>query len=77
MLYKIINLKNQRLIGGLLILFIALFAVAFLTIASSYFNTTEINLAITHCYENKGEVVLEIHNNFTHAYSFECIRDTQ
>ena len=39
------NLKNQRLIGGLLILFVALFAVAFLTIASSYFNTSEINFS--------------------------------
>ena len=64
--------KNRRFTGILWILVVAIFGVAFLTIASSYFNTTEINLASTRCYEVDGEVILEIHNNFTSAYSFEC-----
>jgi len=51
---------------------IALFGVSFITHTYSYFNTEEINLLITGCYENGGEVILEIHNNFTSSYSFEC-----
>ncbi|EPD52115.1 hypothetical protein MHH33_13240 [Paenisporosarcina sp. FSL H8-0542] len=64
--------KNRHFTGGLLILVLALFGFAFLTISSSYFNTSEINLASTRCYEIGGEVILEIHNNFTSEYSFEC-----
>ncbi|WP_277586600.1 hypothetical protein [Psychrobacillus antarcticus] len=66
--------KNKHFIGVLLILAMALFGVAFLTIAYSYFNTSEISLLTTGCYEVGGEVILEIHNNFTSAYSFECKR---
>ena len=66
--------KNKHLTGVILILVMALFGVAFLTIASSYFNTSEINLASTRCYEIGGEVILEIHNNFTSEYSFKCKR---
>ncbi len=64
--------KNKHFKGALLILVMALFGVAFLTITYSYFNTAEINLAITGCYEIGGKVILEIHNNFTSEYSFEC-----
>lgn len=64
--------QNKHFIRVLLILVMALFGVAFLTITYSYFNTTEINLAITGCYEIGGKVILEIHNNFTSEYSFEC-----
>lgn len=63
---------SRRFVGVLWIIIITILTVAFLTIASSYFNTKEINLASTLCYEVGGEVILEIHNNFTSAYSFEC-----
>lgn len=66
--------KNKYFTGVLLILVMVLFGFAFLTIAYSYFNTSEINLLITGCYEIDGEVILEIHNNFTSEYSFECKR---
>ena len=66
--------KNKHFTGVLLILVMVLFGVAFLTISSSYFNTSEINLLITGCYEIGGEVILEIHNNLTSEYSFECKR---
>ncbi|RRN67894.1 hypothetical protein EI200_21055 [Peribacillus simplex] len=65
-------LKNKHFTGVLWILVIALFGVAFLTSASSFFNTKEINLASTRCSEIGGEVILEIHNNLTSEYSFEC-----
>lgn len=64
--------KNKHFTGVLWILFIALFGVAFLIIASSYFNTSEINLASTRCNEVGGEGILKIHNNLTSTYSFEC-----
>ena len=65
-------LKNKHFTGVLLILVMALLGVAFLMITYSYFNTKEINLLITGCYENGGEAILEIHNNLTSNYSFEC-----
>ncbi|MGN4127782.1 hypothetical protein ACMGD3_22685 [Lysinibacillus sphaericus] len=64
--------RKKYFAGVLWILVIALFGVAFLTISSSYFNTKQINFASTRCYEMGGEVILEIHNNFTSEYSFEC-----
>lgn len=64
--------KRKHFSRVLLILVLALFGVTILTIASSYFNTSEINLASTRCYEMGGEVILEIHNNFTSEYSFKC-----
>ncbi|PZX07546.1 hypothetical protein C7437_101664 [Psychrobacillus insolitus] len=64
--------KNKYFSGVLWILAIALLAVSLLTHAYSYFNTKEINLFSTECYENDGEVILEIHNNITGEYSFEC-----
>ena len=69
---KLTVLKNKYFTGVLWILLLALFGVAFLTITSSYYNTAEINLAITGCNEIGGKVILEIHNNFTSEYSFEC-----
>ncbi|MEI4769984.1 hypothetical protein WAX74_10060 [Psychrobacillus sp. FJAT-51614] len=54
------------------ILVIALFGVIFTTIAISYFNTKEINLASIRCHEIGGKVILEIHNSLTSEYSFEC-----
>ncbi|MGE7093645.1 hypothetical protein ACQKII_19745 [Lysinibacillus sp. NPDC048646] len=64
--------RNKYFGEVLWILVIALFGVAFLTISTSYFNTKQINLVSTRCYELGGEVILEIHNNFTSEYSFEC-----
>lgn len=64
--------KQSRFTGIVWILVIAIFGGAFLMIASSYFNTAEINLLSTRCYEVGGEVVLKIYNNFTSEYSFEC-----
>ncbi|QDP99319.1 hypothetical protein FOH38_01425 [Lysinibacillus fusiformis] len=64
--------RNKYFTQVLWILVIALFGVAFLTISSSYFNTKQINLAITRCNEMGGEVILEIHNNFSSEYSFKC-----
>ncbi len=65
-------LKNKYITGALLILFTALLVVAFLMITDSYFNTKEINLLVTGCYESGGEIILEIQNNLTSNYSFEC-----
>lgn len=64
--------KKKDLKGVLWLFIIALFGVSFITHTYSYFNTKEINLLITGCYENGGEVILEIHNNLTSNYSFEC-----
>lgn len=49
-----------------------LLVVFFLVISTSYLNTKEIRLLTSGCYENRGEVIIEIHNNLTSAYSFEC-----
>ncbi|MFJ8235519.1 hypothetical protein ACIQ34_07190 [Ureibacillus sp. NPDC094379] len=64
--------KNKYLTSVLWILVLALFVLSFLMHAYSYFNTKEINLFSSQCYEKEGEVILEIHNNLTSEYSFEC-----
>lgn len=64
--------KKKDLKGFLWLFVIALFGVSFITHTYSYFNTKEINLLSTRCYEIGGEVKLEIHNNLTSDYSFEC-----
>ena len=64
--------KSKYFKSILSILVIALFGVSLLTHAYSYFNTKEINLISTQCYEIGGEAILEIHNNITSEYSFEC-----
>lgn len=66
--------ETKHFTGVLWVLVIALLGVAFLMIESSYFHTKEINNASTRCYEVGGKVILEIHNNFTTEYSFECKR---
>ncbi|RWZ58570.1 hypothetical protein EQV77_06280 [Halobacillus fulvus] len=61
----------------LVLLFVVLFAVIaglFIMMTSSYFNTKEIDLLVSGCYENGGKVMLEIHNTLTSSYSFECER---
>lgn len=69
---KIIIFRNKNFKAVLWLFVIALFIVSFLTHSSSYFNTKEINLLSTGCYEIGGEAILEIHNNLTSIYSFEC-----
>jgi hypothetical protein len=64
--------KNKHVIGISWILVTFLLVASFLTIASIYFNTKEISSFSSQCYENGGRVILEIHNNFTNEYSFEC-----
>ncbi|QFF99363.1 hypothetical protein PB01_11320 [Psychrobacillus glaciei] len=64
--------KKENLKGILWLFIIAFFGVSFLTHTDSYFNTKAINLLITGCYVNGGEAILEIHNNLTSNYSFEC-----
>jgi hypothetical protein len=65
-------LKNKYFIGISWILATLLLVVSFLVISTSYFNTQEIRLMTSECYENSGEVIIEIHNNLTNEYSFEC-----
>ena len=65
-------LKNKYIIGISLILATLLLVMSFLVISTSYSNTKEISVFTSGCYENGGEVTLEIHNNLTSAYSFEC-----
>lgn len=69
---KVNIFKNQYVIVILSIIVTLLLVVSFLIISTSYFNTSEINLFTSQCYENGGEVILEIHNDFTSEYSFEC-----
>lgn len=64
--------KNRYFIGVSWILVTLLFVVSFLVISTSYMNTQEISLLTSGCYENSGEVLIEIHNNLTSDYSFEC-----
>lgn len=66
------SLKSKYFIAVSLILAIFLLVVSFLVISASYFNTKEISLFTSECYANSGEVIIEIHNNLTNEYSFEC-----
>ena len=65
-------LKSKHFVGVLWILATFLLVAFFLVISISYFNTKEINAFTSGCYENGGEVILEIHDNITSKYSFEC-----
>ena len=68
-----LNIFKIKHFKGILSILVPLLLVAsFLTIGTSYFNTKEINTLSSQCYENDGEVILEIHNNLTSKYSFEC-----
>ncbi|MFG6146929.1 hypothetical protein [Halobacillus sp. B23F22_1] len=65
---------NKYFISASIVLVTLLLVVSFLLMTSSYFNTKEINRFTSQCYDHGGEVILEIHNNFTNDYSFECKR---
>lgn len=65
--------KSRHFVGTLLVtVTLFLLVASFLTISTSYFNTKEINALSSQCYKNGGEVIIDIHNNFTSKYSFEC-----
>jgi hypothetical protein len=64
--------KNRYFIGFSLVLATLSIVVCVLTIVSSYFNTKEISSVTSQCYENGGVAILEIHNNITSEFSFEC-----
>jgi hypothetical protein len=64
--------KNKYFIGISWALSTLLLVVCVLTIASSYFNTKVISSVTSKCYENGGVAILEIHNNITSEFSFEC-----
>ncbi|BCB06068.1 hypothetical protein KH172YL63_42010 [Bacillus sp. KH172YL63] len=61
--------KNKYL---LLMLSAFIFTVSFLIISYRYFNSKEINMLTSSCYENQGNVMLEIYDHVTKRYSFEC-----
>ena len=65
-------LKNKSVIGVFSIIMLLLVVALVLTISTSYLNTKELNNISTKCYENNGVAKLEIHNNLTNRYSFEC-----
>lgn len=68
-----ISIFNRKDLKGIAWLFVlVLFAGAILMITTSYYHNSEINLLLTGCYKNGGEAILEIHNNLTGSYSFEC-----
>jgi len=64
--------KNKYVTGVLLIALTLLLVVSLLIASASYFNTKEIGALSSQCHENRGEETLEIHNNLTSKYSFEC-----
>ena len=64
------KIKNRFEIGFLL-LFIVL-ACSIALHVEKYFNLKEIKLASSRCYEAGGEVIVEIYNELTGSYYFEC-----
>ncbi|MHA6258941.1 hypothetical protein ACXYMX_03395 [Sporosarcina sp. CAU 1771] len=65
-------LKSRVFKGVWSIVTIPIVVALFLMLTTSYFNTKEINLLTSGCYENGGVVNMVIHNNLTGSYSFEC-----
>lgn len=63
---------NKNLVGFVFVSLFTLIVVSLLIISYGYFNMKEISLLTSKCYENGGEAILEIHNNITGRYSFEC-----
>ncbi len=66
------TLRNKKSIGIFSMIMLLVVVALVLTISTSYFNTKELNNIATQCYENNGVAKLEIHNNLTNRYSFEC-----
>ncbi|WP_298471410.1 hypothetical protein [uncultured Psychrobacillus sp.] len=63
---------NKYLLSIIGLIGVVVAGLLFLTVTSSYFNTKEINLLTSGCTEAGGASTLEIHNNLTSEYSFEC-----
>lgn len=64
--------ENKYFTGALLIGITLLLVISLLIASTSYFNTKEIGALSSQCHENGGEETLEIHNDLTSKYSFEC-----
>ncbi|MCP3027180.1 hypothetical protein [Halobacillus sp. A5] len=67
-------LTNKYFISASIVITALLLAGSFILLTNYYFNTKEINSFTSQCYDHGGQVLLEIHNNFTNDYSFECKR---
>ncbi|PJN90802.1 hypothetical protein CVN76_00925 [Bacillus sp. mrc49] len=65
-------LQNKRFKGISIVFATALFVSSVLIVSSSYFNSKQIQSETSQCYQNNGNVMLEIHNRFTNEFSFEC-----
>lgn len=63
---------NKFLISIIIIAVTFLLLVSLLLNASFYFYTDEIRSLTSQCNDRDGEVKLEIHNNLSGSYSFEC-----
>lgn len=66
-------MKNNKFFIATVTTFVGVLCIGSGLVASeSYFNNKEINNLTTQCLQNGGESVLEIYNDLTHEYSFEC-----
>ncbi|WP_301107454.1 hypothetical protein [Sporosarcina sp.] len=67
------SLSENKYVTGVVMIGVTLLLVVSLLIAgTSYFNTKEISALSSQCHENGGEETIEIFNNLTSEYSFEC-----
>ncbi|MER2010536.1 MAG: hypothetical protein ABS939_24190 [Psychrobacillus sp.] len=63
---------NKYLLPMIGLIGVTITGLLLIIVTSSYFNTKEINLLTSGCTEAGGASTLEIHNNLTSDYSFEC-----
>jgi len=64
---------NKKYLNGVIwLLLILLLGMSFLINVTHYFNTKEIDVASSRCYEKGGSVILKIYNNLTSEYYFTC-----
>ena len=66
------TLRNKKSIVIFSMIMLLVVVALVLIIATSYMNTKEIRTITSKCNENNGVATLEIHNNLTNRYSFEC-----
>lgn len=66
-------LKNNKLFLSFTIVFTGILSTSsILVVSASYFNNKEIDSLTSQCYQNNGEPTLEINNELTNSYFFEC-----
>ena len=66
-------MKNSKFVFSFTLVVVAvLFTSSLLVASASYFNNKEIETLTIKCYENNGKPTLEINNELTNNYSFEC-----